>query len=191
MITRGSLSRLFLVVILREAEDLLLFFGLRLRQRSAYEGVASAGAAVEDYEDYVGAGFEGVDDGAIAGFVVDGLTVDFNDHGAGQKVDVFCKGAWADGLDQHAAVGDLELRCHRGCDRADGDAELRLTGVNLLRRGVVVVGGLRAVEGRVGLGAVADDYVRRAGLAVAQVAEFDGGADVGARRCRPPCRRRP
>ncbi len=68
------------------------------------------------------------------------------------------------------------LEADRWRDGRDGDAELVLTGVYFLRGGVVV--SLSPCEVGVGLGAVADGDVGGVLLAIAKVAEFDGGADL-------------
>jgi len=127
-----------------------------------------------DDEDDVVFGFKGGDDSLVIGLVGYGLFVDFSDDSALDEVDLVGKGARPNGGDHDTALG-AGFGSNLGRDGRDGDAKFVLAGVFLLWCGVVVV---VSSEIGVGLGAVADRDVSSFLFAVAEVAEFDHGANV-------------
>ena len=149
-----------------------------LRKRTADVGVVTLLRGRLDDKDDVVLRFEGGDDRSVAGLVGYGLFVDGRDDGAFAEADFVGEGAGTDVGDDDAAL-DASLRGDLRRDGGDGDAELALSGVRLLRGCVVVL--LIAGDVGVGFGAVADDDVGGLLFAVAEEAEFDRGAYVAGR----------
>ena len=144
-----------------------------LRQGSAEVGVAALSGDADD-EHHVIAGLQRGHDAAVAALVGDRAAVDRGDDQALAEVDVLGEGAGTYIGDDDAAR-DAHLLGGRWRQRGDGDAELALARIGLLRRVVVVsIGGGERRE----LAAVADGDRGGLLLAVAQVAELDDAADL-------------
>src|SRR5215469_12305069 len=145
-----------------------------LWQGSADVGVSGAlrEGGVDD-EDHIILGLEAGDDGPVGGFVSDRLLVDLGDDGSFAEVDLVGERAGAHAGDDDA-LRDSGLLCDGGRDGGDGDAELALSGVGLLR--IVVFLFVVSGEIGVGLGTITDGHVGGALLAVAEVTDLDGGA---------------
>lgn len=147
---------------------------LFLRQCSTDVGVPGVLLIREvNDEDDVILGFEGGDDGSVAGLVGDRLFVDRGDDQAFAQVDLIGEGAGANAGD-HDAAADSGVRGDIGRNGRDGDAEGGLAYIGLLRSGVIV-----PVSDEIGISfsAIADDDVSNRLLSVADVAKFDGRAD--------------
>src|SRR5882757_5509976 len=141
-----------------------------LRKRATHVGVRVFLVGQLNDKDDVVLGFEGRDDGTIAGLVSNGFAVNGCDDRGLAETDLISKGAGTNAGNNHAAF-DASLCRECGWDGGDGNTEFAFSCICFLWGGRLV---LLASDVSVGFGAVTDQNIGGVLFAITQITDLDG-----------------